>query len=635
MLKYNLLNNLVWGTLVMRYNYNVKKDFGIVLFLISDILLCFLSFILAMLLRYSVGSFLDIFKSLFPYVAISMGVFVLALFIVGAYKTVWKYCNEMDGLKLFLACFTAVIVNVLICVIFYFEFLKVSVYSNVLTLSFIVALRLAVRITFKVLNRSKVNPLSKNLLIIGAGSLAVLLINDIELNINLNYNVVGLIDDDKNKLHQRIHGVEVLGTRDDIEEIVSAKKVQEIILAISEITANEKAKILQICSKACKTVKIIESVDSALKTNDAVLKSARPIKIEDLLGRDPIKLDNELISSEVEGKVVLVTGGGGSIGSEICRQLLKFKPKTLVILDIYENTTYELQNELTEDYPEQDIVVLIASVRDKERLDEIFDRYKPELVFHAAAHKHVPLMEYSPGEAIKNNVFGTYNTALCAERHGVKRFTMISTDKAVNPTNVMGASKRMCEMIIQSLSKNSKTEFVLVRFGNVLGSNGSVIPRFKKQIENGGPVTVTHPEITRFFMMIPEAAQLVLQAAAYAKGGEIFVLDMGSPVKIVDLARRMIELSGFVPDKDIQIVFTGLRKGEKLYEELLMNEEGLQKTRHDKIFVAKPMNITKEELDKKLQLLQDAEYGDVNAIKRAVAEAVPTYKAEFEKNNNA
>ncbi len=619
----------------MRYNYIVKKGFGIMLFLLSDILLCFLSFVLATLLRYSIGSFLDIFKEIFPYVAISTGVFVVALFAVGAYKTVWKYCNEMDGLKLFLTCLTAVIVNVMICVIFYYDFLKVSVYSNALSLSFIVALRLAVRITFKVLNRSKANPLSKNLLIIGAGSLAVILLNDIEFNVNLNYNVVGLIDDDKNKLHQRIHGVEVLGTRNDIEETVYAKNVQEIIFAISEITANEKAEILQICSKACKTVKIIESVDSALKTENDVIKNARPIKIEDLLGREPVKLDNELISSEVEGKVVLVTGGGGSIGSEICRQLLKFKPKTLVILDVYENTTYELQNELTEDYPEQDIVVLIASVRDKERLDEIFDKYKPELVFHAAAHKHVPLMEYSPGEAIKNNVFGTYNTAVCAKNHGVKRFTMISTDKAVNPTNVMGASKRMCEMIIQSLSKNSKTEFVLVRFGNVLGSNGSVIPRFKKQIENGGPVTVTHPEITRFFMMIPEAAQLVLQAAAYAKGGEIFVLDMGKPVKIVDLARRMIELSGYEPDKDIQIVFTGLRKGEKLYEELLMNEEGLQKTRHDKIFVAKPMDITEEELNKKLKLLQDAEYGDVNAIKRAVAEAVPTYKAEFEKNNNA
>ena len=372
---------------------------------------------------------------------------------------------------------------------------------------------------------------------------------------------------------------------------------------------------------------ILKGVEESLvKEGVEADKILRNVEIEDLLEREPIVLNNRLIGDELTGKVILVTGGGGSIGSELCRQILCFKPAHLIILDIYENTTYEVQNELEEKYPEQKITALIGSVRDKARLDEIMEEYKPWIVFHAAAHKHVPLMEYSPAEAIKNNVFGTYNTARSAAEHGVHRFVMISTDKAVNPTNVMGASKRMCEMVVQTMEKCSDTEFVAVRFGNVLGSHGSVIPRFRKQIEQGGPVTVTHPEITRFFMTIPEAAQLVLQAASYARGGEIFVLNMGKPVKICDLARKMISLSGLRPDEDIKIVFTGLRPGEKLYEELLMDEEGLTKTAHSKIFIGKPIDITEDELKEKLERLESVLHADTETVKDTMAEVVPTYK---------
>lgn len=353
-----------------------------------------------------------------------------------------------------------------------------------------------------------------------------------------------------------------------------------------------------------------------------------PIEIEpeQLLERAPIELDNQRIDGDIRGKRILVTGAGGSIGSELCRQIIKYAPELLICLDVYENSVYDLENELSEKYPHQKIKILIASIRDKARIKKIFDKYKPHTVFHAAAHKHVPLMEFSPGEAIKNNVFGTYNLATAAEECDVGRFVMISTDKAVNPTNVMGASKRMCEMIVQAMSKLGKTEFVTVRFGNVLGSNGSVIPRFHKQILSGGPVTVTHPDIIRFFMTIPEAAQLVLEAASYAKGGEIFILDMGDPVKIDDLAKKMIRLYGLEPNKDIDIVYTGLRPGEKLYEELLMNEEGLEKTAHSKIFVGHQIDIGIAEITQKLSALEAIVNEEPETIKLAMTKVVPTYK---------
>ena len=364
--------------------------------------------------------------------------------------------------------------------------------------------------------------------------------------------------------------------------------------------------------------------------NKNLMSNFRDIEIEDLLGRDPIKLDNKKIGELIEKKVVLITGGGGSIGSEICRQVMKYDPENLVIVDIYENNLYDIEQELKMNYPDKNITAIVASVRDRKRLNEIFEEYKPYLVFHAAAHKHVPLMETSPLEAIKNNVFGTYNVVNCADEYNVKRFILISTDKAVNPTNIMGATKRLCEMIVQAKNKVSKTEYAAVRFGNVLGSNGSVVPLFKKQIASGGPVTVTHKDITRFFMTIPEAVSLVLQAMSYAKGGEIFVLDMGEPVKIYDMAVNLIKLSGLEPNVDVEIKFTGLRPGEKLYEEILMDEEGLQATKHDKIHIAEPMNINmdmiKEKLDKLNNLLETTNNEDKEIIKETIKEIVPTFK---------
>ena len=367
---------------------------------------------------------------------------------------------------------------------------------------------------------------------------------------------------------------------------------------------------------------VAEMIDGKFHIN-----KIRDVDVEDLLGRESIKLDHEGIADYLEGKVVLVTGGGGSIGSELCRQIAKFEPKKLVIFDIYENNAYEIQNELKRNYPKLDLITLIGSVRDKGRLKEVYSNYNPQVVFHAAAHKHVPLMEDSPAEAIKNNVVGTFNVAKLASEHNVERFVLISTDKAVNPTNVMGATKRMCEMVIQSIDKISKTEFVAVRFGNVLGSNGSVVPLFKKQIASGGPVTLTHKDITRYFMTIPEAAQLVLQAGAYAEGGEIFVLDMGEPVKIYELAENLIKLSGFEPHKDIKIEVTGLRPGEKLYEELLMNEEGLKETKHQKIFIGRPGEFEFNDIERKIdELLNFAINGNEEVLREKLKEYVPTYK---------
>ncbi len=467
---------------------------------------------------------------------------------------------------------------------------------------------------------------TKRLLIVGAGNAAMIMVKDLAGNENLNYSVVGFIDDDKNKKNAIIYGVKVLGDRYDILNICNKYDVDEILMALPSASSSDRREILELCNETGCKIKILPSIDQVITGTD-IKHHVRDVQIEDLLARDPIKLNNDKIGDYIEGKTVLVTGGGGSIGSELCRQIMRYNPEKLVVLDIYENNAYDLQMELNSKYDREKIDIVIASVRDKERLRKVFSKYKPYIVFHAAAHKHVPLMEDSPGEAVKNNVFGTLNTAQCADEFGVKRFVLISTDKAVNPTNVMGATKRMCEMIVQTAQQNSKTEFVAVRFGNVLGSNGSVIPLFKKQIEAGGPVTVTHKDITRFFMTIPEAAQLVLQAASYAKGGEIFVLDMGEPVRIYDLAKNLVRLSGYTPNEDMRIEVCGLRPGEKLYEELLMDEEGLKNTEHEKIFIGKQIDVEK---DKFFEMLKDlkaaAESCDVELIKDNIEKIVPTYK---------
>lgn len=483
------------------------------------------------------------------------------------------------------------------------------------------------------LNSSNISNLEK-ILIIGAGSCGQLIIEEIRKQNPIKQKVIGVIDDNPSKIGTYLRGIKILGNRNKIIEISEEKNVDLILIAMPSVDGKTKKEIIEICQSTRAKVKIIPGMYELIG-GKVSLNRMRDIDLRDLLGREEVILDKKGIKDYIENKVVMVTGGGGSIGSELCRQIAKFSPKLLLILDIYENNAYELENEIISNFKNLKEKVLIASVREEKRLENIFNEYKPQVIFHAAAHKHVPLMERNPEEAIKNNVIGTLNVAECAHKYGAERFVLISTDKAVNPTNVMGASKRMCEMIIQAIDKNSNTEFVAVRFGNVLGSNGSVIPLFKKQIAKGGPVTLTHKKITRYFMLIPEAAQLVLQAGAYAKGGEIFVLDMGNPVLIYDLAKDLIKLSGFEPEVDIKIEITGLRPGEKLYEELLMDEEGLRKTSHEKIFIAKPGEYDFEMLKLGVNALKKiADLGDVETLKTALQFIVKTYKRLDTENNS-
>ncbi|MBE5940666.1 MAG: polysaccharide biosynthesis protein [Lachnospiraceae bacterium] len=468
---------------------------------------------------------------------------------------------------------------------------------------------------------------TERVMIVGAGQAGMTLANELKISAHLDKKLVCFVDDNVSKKGRYLVGVEIAGTRHDIPKLVAKKQIDSIYIAIPSASRKTLKEIISICNETGKEVKTLPGLYQ-LVNEEVAVSQLRDVQIEDLLGREPVKTDMTEISKNITGKTVLVTGGGGSIGSELCRQIASYAPKRLIILDIYENNAYEIQQELTRKYGGSlDLVTLIGSVRNTNRVNTIFEKYKPEVVFHAAAHKHVPLMEESPNEAIKNNVFGTFKTAAAAGRYGVEKFVLISTDKAVNPTNIMGASKRLCEMIVQYFNTIYDTEFVAVRFGNVLGSNGSVIPLFKKQIAEGGPVTVTHPEITRFFMTIPEAVSLVLQAETYAKGGEIFVLDMGEPVKIDMLARNLIRLSGYEPDVDIKVVYTGLRPGEKLYEEILMDEEGLQDTANHMIHIGKPIEMNYEEFIKELQKLKEACEKDVEdeEIKKYVSIMVPTY----------
>ena len=464
----------------------------------------------------------------------------------------------------------------------------------------------------------------KRVMVIGAGEAGKVIIKEIIDSQLLTMKICCVIDDDRNKVGRYINGVPIVGNRSTILSNVEKYKIDSIILAIPSAPLQEKKDILEICKMSGCELKTLPGVYQLIDGELNVSK-LRDVEITDLLGREPIQVNLNEIMGYVKDKVILVTGGGGSIGSELCRQIAAYQPKQLIIFDIYENNAYEIQQELKRHYPDLNLEVLIGSVRNTHRLNMVFATYHPEIVYHAAAHKHVPLMEDSPNEAIKNNVFGTFKTAKAASDYGAKRFVLISTDKAVNPTNIMGASKRLCEMIVQSFNKMSDTEFVAVRFGNVLGSNGSVIPLFKKQIAEGGPVTVTDKNIIRYFMTIPEAVSLVLQAGAYAKGGEIFVLEMGEPVKIDDMARNLIRLSGYTPDVDIKIQYTGLRPGEKLYEELLMAEEGMKETANKLIHIGKPIEMNEEEFFQQLSELKTACYEDDEHIKEKVAQMVPTY----------
>lgn len=572
-------------------------------------------------------------QAIFNSILLSVLVYEIFLNLFDVYKNITVYESSKEYFAYGLACLISCDVVSMLGIIFNLNILsaKENLLAGIFTGIIIISYRVVIR--FILTNSITVNKNEekrRNLLIIGGGAATRDIIKKIKESMQDSYYVVGIIDDDKSKLNCSIQGVKILGTRNNIVEVAKKYDVDVIFFSISSINPKDKKDILNICQNTGAKLRILPSTEDLIK-NKNIMENLRDVEIEDILGRDPIVLDNNNISNLIEGHVVMVTGGGGSIGSELCRQIMKYNPKELVIVDIYENNLYDIELELKAKYKNIKIDAIVASVRDKKKLDNLFATYRPYLVFHAAAHKHVPLMETSPLEAIKNNVFGTYNVVNCCDKYKVKRFVLISTDKAVNPTNIMGASKRMCEMIVQAKDRESETEFAAVRFGNVLGSNGSVVPLFKKQIAAGGPVTVTHKEITRFFMTIPEAVQLVLQAVTYAKGGEIFVLDMGEPVKIYDLAVSLIKLSGLEPNVDIPIEITGLRPGEKLYEELLMSEEGLQKTAHNKIFIAEPLDINMEQITQKLDVLHEMiqdEAIPMKEIKHIIKEVVPTYKEE-------
>ena len=603
------------------------------LLVLIDILFVFLAYFLIIFVARE--DYLEFFlsaKTLNSIVIMAFG-FFLALNIVKFYSYIWVYTGVKEYFFCFMGCLLADILLTILSALFKGHFLppKYMFTAGILSTSFVVGSRASVKVIYTLLKgyyRETEKNLT-NLLVIGAGDAAALAIRQILREYGNKYHIVGSIDDDIRKSGNRVYGVKVLGTREDIKKVSKKYGVDEILFAIPSCSDRDKHEILDICSETGCKLRVMPG-NIAFMNRIELKKDIRDIQVEDLLQRDRIELDEDKISNYIKGNVALVTGGGGSIGSELCRQIARYSPKQLIIVDIYENNAYDIQNELLNDYKDLKLEVLIASVRDIERLDKIFEKYKPDVVFHAAAHKHVPLMEDSSGEAIKNNVKGTLNTCICADKHKVKKFVLISTDKAVNPTNIMGASKRICEMIVQAINEKSETEFVAVRFGNVLGSNGSVVPLFKKQIENGGPVTVTHQDITRYFMLIPEAAQLVLEAATFAKGGEIFVLDMGKPVRIYDLATKMIKLSGFEIGKDIEIKITGLRPGEKLYEELLMSEEGLASTANKKIFVGKPSHVVFENLVKDIdKLMELAQSESTEELRNKMKEVVPTFKEEF------
>lgn len=608
----------------------IRKNRNLLLVII-DILIIIAGYIASMI-------FLSIKVQLVSFikqVCLCVVIYEIFLNVFHMYQNMLHYEVGKDYVKYIISAILSVGTITVIAKILGLEYLtiKMNLLSGILIAGVFVMYRLAGRsilsrkASAKYGNQEKTKVKAKNLLIIGAGMGAREIIITIKNSMRDRYNIVGIIDDNKNKLNHYILGIKVIGTRYEIPRFAKEYDVDEIFFAINKIDAVSRRKILEICQETGVKTRVLPTTEEVIDRQGA-MNSLRNVQIEDLLGRDPIELDNKNIKNLIKDKTILVTGGGGSIGSELCRQIIKYKPQNLVILDIYENTLYDIERELEADYPTANIKAIIGSVRDKERLEEVFNKYKPNVVFHAGAHKHVPLMETSPLEAIHNNVFGTYNVVNCADKFGVEKFVLISTDKAVNPTNIMGASKRVCEMIVQTKNKTSKTDFVAVRFGNVLGSNGSVIPLMKKQIEKGGPVTVTHKEITRYFMTIPEAVQLILQAVTYAKGGEIFVLDMGEPVKIYDLAVSLIRLMGYEPNVDIPIIITGLRPGEKLYEELLMAEEGLVSTKHDKIFITQPMHLEEKELNEKLYELGNIKYNEdysIEKVKEVMANVVPTY----------
>lgn len=599
-----------------------------IILIVYDIIAVVAASLLALFIRFE-GRYIEIPREYISrslqYIPVIIVITLIIFYGFRLYSSLWTYAGAPELINITFASALSAMVQMM--VMFFFDVRMPRSYYILYGVSLWILVFLS-RFSYRgirtLIKRQANGENTSRVLLVGAGAAGNMLVKEIRNSNYVSKQVVCIVDDDKSKEGSYLHGVKVLGNRQNIPELVKRYRIDEIIIAMPSAPAKEIKEVLDVCKETGCELKRLPGVYQLV--NGAVgISKLKEVDVNDLLGREPVKVDLSTILNYVSGKTVLVTGGGGSIGSEICRQVAEHHPRMLVLVDIYENTTYDIQNELKNKYPELNLVVLIASVRNTKRMDMIFETYRPDIVYHAAAHKHVPLMEDSPNEAVKNNVLGTWKVVQAADKWKVKRFVMISTDKAVNPTNIMGATKRICEMIIQTYNTRSKTEFVAVRFGNVLGSNGSVIPLFKKQIEQGGPVTVTHPDIIRYFMTIPEAVSLVLQAGAYAKGGEIFVLDMGEPVKIADLARNLILLSGHKPDEDIQIVYTGLRPGEKLYEEMLMHEEGLQETENKLIHIGKPIKMDEEHFLLQLENLKEYVVQEPEDIRKWVQEIVPTY----------
>ena len=638
-----LLKRIMWEVKPMRekiVNFYTRNQQLIkrTLIILYDLMVVWVAGVLALLLRFDLSfskipdNFLENMQAV---LLLNMFATVIIFTVNRLYSSLWAYAGVVEMQRIILAVFETTIVEVLISMIkekngegyflprtyhFLYFFILLLLSAGIRFLYRTVRMQITSRV-------NSANVQTSRVMLIGAGETGHMVIRDVLSSASVMKELCCIIDDDKNKVGSYINGIKVVGDRYSIPENAEKFKINEIIIAIPSAGRKELSELINICTSTGCKLKITPSVTEIMEGHISATL-LRDVSVEDLLGREPVNVELDLVMGYVSGKTVLVTGGGGSIGSELCRQIAGHKPKQLIIVDIYENNAYDIELELRHNFPELNLVVLIASVRNLDRLDSIFSKYRPNLVYHAAAHKHVPLMENSPNEAIKNNVLGTYNTVKTADKYGVERFVLISTDKAVNPTNVMGASKRICEMIIQTFGHHSKTEFVAVRFGNVLGSNGSVIPLFKKQIENGGPVTVTHPDIIRYFMTIPEAVSLVLQAGAYAKGGEIFILEMGEPVKILDLAKNIISLSGFVPDRDIKIEFSGLRPGEKLYEELLMEEEGLRDTDNKLIHIGRAIEMDEDKFKSELEEIIELAFTEPSGekIREAIRKIVPTYK---------
>lgn len=595
--------------------------------LLLDIILVGAALMGAYLLRFEgyIGSYWEQYKDVVVFVIL---IYIISNWIFGLYKKMWRYASIQELLGIFWsATFSAFLTY------FLFWVLDTKIPRSVLLMTWLLSIfgiggtRFAYRVLRERQNKSRNHrnhSIKKRLMIVGGGDAGANLVKELVQNPESQYIPVVIVDDADWKLNNQIYNVPVKGNTHKIPELVESEEVEDIIIAIPSASKSRIREIVSLAQTTNANIKILPNMNDLIN-GKAELNQVRNVEVADLLGRDEVILDSSNIEAFIKGQVCLITGGGGSIGSEIVRQLVKYHPKEIVVIDIYENNVYDLQQSLKRHYPDLNLRIIIASVRDKERICKIFDEVKPSVVFHAAAHKHVPFMEENPSEAIKNNVFGTLNVAQCAHEHKVKRFILISTDKAVNPTNIMGATKRIAELIIQSINKESETEFAAVRFGNVLGSNGSVIPLFKEQIKAGGPVTITHPDITRYFMTIPEASRLVIQAGALAKGGEIFVLDMGAPVKIVDLATQLIELSGYKANQDIKIEFIGLRPGEKLFEELLLEEEGLESTMQQGILIARPCDITYQEI---LEIVYETKENIYNLteLKSTLKKLVPSVK---------